>query len=212
MRDFPLFCTDSGVASLILKKIPYTKEAYIYIRDTQDPDALLKECCDFCKTVGAIDIYATGHDCLAVFPLHTTLLQMQCNNVQVRPDDVLLFPVQENTVDQWRNIYNSRMLNVPNATYLTWLDAKKIAESGSAYFVHEKGELLGIGLISGNHIDVVATVIRGSGEKVMRALCGAISEDMVSLTVAINNQHAMELYSRMGFVPVKQLESWYKII
>ena len=35
MRDFPIFTTEYGVSSLILKEIPYRNEAYIRIRDVQ---------------------------------------------------------------------------------------------------------------------------------------------------------------------------------
>ena len=35
MRDFPVFTTEYGVASLIFKEIPYRQEAYIRIRDVQ---------------------------------------------------------------------------------------------------------------------------------------------------------------------------------
>ena len=37
MRDFPVFATDFGVSSLVLKEIPYREEAYITIQDLQ-PD------------------------------------------------------------------------------------------------------------------------------------------------------------------------------
>ena len=35
MKDIPVFTTDFGVASLILKEIPYRGEAYIRIQDLQ---------------------------------------------------------------------------------------------------------------------------------------------------------------------------------
>ena len=38
MRDFPIFTSEFGVSSLILKEIPYRGEAYIRIRDVQDGD------------------------------------------------------------------------------------------------------------------------------------------------------------------------------
>ena len=34
MKDFPVFTTENGVASLILKEIPYRGEAYIHLRDS----------------------------------------------------------------------------------------------------------------------------------------------------------------------------------
>jgi hypothetical protein len=212
MRDIPVFCSAFGAASLILKKIPYTKEAYIHIRDTQTPDDLLQECVDFCKAAGAEKIYATGHESLLKYPRYTTLLHMQCAADFLEETDAALFPVQENTAEQWRGIYNEKMLRVPTATYLTSFDMKKIAEEGNAYFVHRGQNLLGIGLLRGSNIDAIASVVKGAGETVLLALCSAAREDTLTLTVADNNLPAVNLYRRLGFLTVKELESWYKII
>ena len=61
MKDFPLFTTENGVASLILKEIPYRSEAYIVLRDARSAEALLRECADFCRACGAEKVYASGH-------------------------------------------------------------------------------------------------------------------------------------------------------
>ena len=53
MKDFPVFTTENGVASLILKEIPYRGEAYIHLRDSQNPKTLLEECVSFCAACGA---------------------------------------------------------------------------------------------------------------------------------------------------------------
>ena len=58
VKDFPMFTTEFGVASLILKEIPYRSEAYIIIQDTQQPEQLLQECISFCRMCGAEKIYA----------------------------------------------------------------------------------------------------------------------------------------------------------
>ncbi len=115
MRDIPVFCSEFGAASLILKKIPYTKEAYIRIQDTRQPEQLLKECREFCIAAGAEKVYATGNDVLRAYPRHTTLLRMQCARDFLGETDAALFPVQENTAEQWRVIYNEKMLHVPTA-------------------------------------------------------------------------------------------------
>ena len=38
MRDFPVFTTEYGVASLILKEVPYRQEAYIILQATEAPE------------------------------------------------------------------------------------------------------------------------------------------------------------------------------
>ena len=76
MKDFPFFTTEHGVATLILKEIPYQETAYIILRDSQEPLALAGECVDFCRACGAERIYATGHDVLAAYPLYTAMWEM----------------------------------------------------------------------------------------------------------------------------------------
>ena len=73
MKDFPMFDTEFGIASLVLKEIPYKGIAYIRIQNTLEPQALLRECVDFCKTLGAQKIYATGHAILEAYPFHTAI-------------------------------------------------------------------------------------------------------------------------------------------
>ena len=70
MKDFPCFATDDGVASLILKEIPYRQEAYIRFQDVQPGRfaPFLQECVSFCRMAGAEKIYAQGHEELSQYP------------------------------------------------------------------------------------------------------------------------------------------------
>ncbi|MDY4222972.1 MAG: hypothetical protein SOX71_10830, partial [Candidatus Faecousia sp.] len=77
MKDFPVFPTSHGAASLTLKEIPYRQEAYIQIQSTQEPELLLEECIGFCAACGAERIYASGDACLERYPLHTSIYQMK---------------------------------------------------------------------------------------------------------------------------------------
>ena len=49
MRDLPMFTTENGVGSLVLKEIPYNGTAYITIHSSSFPTDFLKECADFCR-------------------------------------------------------------------------------------------------------------------------------------------------------------------
>ena len=53
MRDIPVFTTEYGVASLVLREIPYRQEAYISIQSSLQPEELLAECVSFCRACGA---------------------------------------------------------------------------------------------------------------------------------------------------------------
>ena len=211
MKDFPVFTTENGVASIVLREIPYRGEAYITIRDSLQPDALLSECVDFCKMAGAERIYATGHSLLKKYPLHTTVVKMQQLRENIPQADVALFPVTEQTAEQWRGLYNARMQSVDNASTMTIDDMKKLLARGAGYFVHREGQLLGIGIAQGEKIEAVASCCPGAGEQVLLALCSALFSEKIVLEVATTNTRAVDLYHRLGFLETEELSQWYKI-
>jgi hypothetical protein len=213
MRDFPIFSTDYGVASLVLKEIPYKNEAYICIRDVQPEglDELLKECVSFCRMAGADRVYASGHDALDAYPHYTTVVEM-CADIKVAPEDMAqLFPVTEQTVKRWREIYNQSMRHVHNSGTLETRDEKRILESGGAYFVHMDGMLLGIGWIQDQRLLAIASVIPGEGERVLKTLLSLCDEETIYLEVASTNLRAVRLYEKMGFIATKEVSRWYNV-
>ena len=212
MKDIPMFTTENGAASLILKEIPYKAEAYVKILDSLLPEELLAECVQFCRMCGADVIYATGHSYLEKYPLHTAVYAMQCNWESLPDTDACLFPVTEQTISQWLEIYNARMKHVANSAYMDSRDGKKLLEAGDGYFVHREGKLLGIGKASGDLIDAVIAVEPGMGQTVVQALAGALQCETVQLTVASTNEKAMRLYQRMGFVKTREISRWYRIL
>ena len=213
MRDFPVFATDFGVASLVLKEIPYREEAYITIQDVQ-PDGfeeLLKECVSFCRMAGAEKIYAKGYEQLEQYPLHTAVYEMRGTAWVDREQLECLFPVTEDTVHRWRTIYNERMRSVDNAGTLEARDEKNIIESGGAYFVHRNGELLGIGWLEDTKLLAVASVKKGAGERVMHTLMSLVEGADMTLEVASTNERAIRLYEKLGFCKTSELSRWYHV-
>ena len=142
MKDFPMFDTEFGIASLVLKEIPYKGIAYIIFREVWDAEKLLAECVSFCRMCGAETICASGHESMESYPLYTAVLEMRGEAVVDKATLKSLFPVTEATVSQWRSIYNEKMRPIDNAATMTAFDEKRILESGGAYFVHENGDLL----------------------------------------------------------------------
>lgn len=211
MRDFPVFATQNGVASLVLKEVPYKGEAYITIRDSEEPRLLLSECVDFCRAVGAKRLYATGNACLEEYPLHTTIYKIRAQISSLPKSNGMLFPVTEETLEQWRKIYQEKMASVPNAATMTKEDAKGMLERGEGYFVHKDGKLLGIGMVGQETIKAIAAVEAGAGEQVLCALCHGLLHEYAELEVAAENVRAVKLYDRLGFIKVAEVSRWYKI-
>lgn len=211
MKDFPVFPTQHGAASLILKEIPYRGEAYIQIQSTQEPDALLEECIHFCVACGAERVYAAGHDRLeAAYPLHTSIYRMT-GTIQLHEEEIpAMFPATEQTAERWRECYNQRMKNVDNAATLESRDTPNIVQ-GNAYFIHRNGTLLGIGWIEGNKLRAIASMQPEAGEALCRAMQSLIPQQQMTLEVASTNQKAIALYERLGLIKVEELSRWYQV-
>lgn len=213
MRDFPIFTTEYGVASLVLKEIPYKKAAYIHIRDVQEAffEDHLAECVSFCRMCGAERIFAAGNGKLEAYPLYTAVLEMR-GQVKTDPEKVkCLFPVTEKTVSEWRSLYNQKMAAVDNTATMESRDEKRILESGGAYFVHEDGKLLGIGWMEDTKLLAVAAVEKGAGEAVMHSLMTLIHGQIMTLEVASTNERAIRLYEKLGFVTTAEIARWYRM-
>ena len=211
MKDFPVFTTEYGVASLVLKEIPYQGAAYITLRDSLEPEKLLEECVSFCRVCGAEAVYATGNEILEQYPLYTAMWEMRCPWESIPDTDAGLFPVVESTLEQWRGIYNEKVRKVPNGAWMTQSDGKKMLEDGDGYFIHRNGELLGIGRAAGDTIDWLAAVRPGAGRDVAAALNHAVIADAVKLMVASENKKAVALYERLGFIRVREISRWYRV-
>lgn len=212
MRDFPMFTTEYGVASLFLREIPYRGRAHIKIQSSLDPEKLLAECISFCRICGAEWIDAAGHDYLEQYPLITAILAMQCDREIIGQTDACVFPVTEQTLQQWLDLYNERMADIPNAAYLDSRDGRQLLEEGDGYFVHRDGQLLGIGKAKGDFIDTVISLQPGAGQTVVQALASTLNCETVRLWVASANTRAIRLYERMGFSVTKELSRWYRVL
>lgn len=212
MRDFPIFTTEYGVSSLVLKEIPYRNEAYIRIRDVQ-PGQLrehLCECVSFCRMAGAQKVYAAGEG-LESYPLYTSVLEMRGTAWVNREKLACLFPVTEATVSQWREIYNKSMASVDNAGTLEAKEESRITESVGAYFIHDSGELLGIGWLDDCRLLAVAAVKPGAGERLMHTLMSLVEGDTMTLEVASTNEKAVRLYEKLGFMKTAELTAWHDV-
>lgn len=213
MKDFPMFATDYGVASLILKEVPYRGVAFIHVLDVQEDgfDEHLKECISFCRMVGAERILAKGHEALEQYPLHSIVYKMAMPWESTEPE-ACLWPVTEETVAQWREIYNKGMRPFDNHATMTAQDEKKIAASGGAYFVHRDGQLLGIGWMEGNELLALVSCVAGMGETVARTLFTTVDADRITLEVVSTNERAIRLYEKMGFIKTGEVSRWYRLL
>lgn len=213
MKDIPLFTTEYGVASLILKEIPYKQVAFVHVQDVQ-PGQLkehLEECIGFCRAAGAERVLAAGHEELEEYPLHSIVYKMSLAHTPQEPE-AHLWPVTAETVDRWRELYNKGMRSFDNHATLTAFDENKIIESSGAYFVHRDGKLLGIGWMEGSQLLALVSAVPGMGETVARTLFTTVDTEQITLEVVSTNERAIRLYERMGFVKTSEIRRWYRIL
>ena len=210
MKDIPLFPTEYGVASLFLKEIPYSGSAYIQIQDAPEErmDRLLLECVGFCRACGAEHFYYSG----GAEKEEPTFSLLKMSG-QARPESekvAHLFPVTEQTVARWRQIYNEKMATVSHSRTLSFGDEQEILRSGGAYFVHRNGMLLGIGWLENAHLLAIASVVPGAGEQVLNTLMSLVEGEQMTLEVSSQNQKALALYQRLGFLITGISKKWYE--
>lgn len=213
MKDFPCFATENGVGSLVLREIPYRREAYIRVQDVQPGmlGAFLEECVCFCRMAGAERIYAEGQEGLESYPLHAVVYEMRGTAwVDVEKLENL-FPVTQATVERWRAVCNQRMRQTDCAATQTAGDEGEILESGGAYFVHRAGQLLGIGWLRDTELMAVCSVSPGAGERVMHTLMSLAEGSQIRLEVASTNARAIHLYEKLGFIRTGEKARWHRV-
>ena len=210
MRDFPMFTTEYGVASLILKEVPYREEAYIIIQSTEQPEELLKECVSFCRAVGAEKIYARGHEIAESYPLHCAVYEMR-GNIPVDESKVEnLWPVTKENIGSWRDFLNGKLRYIDNAGTLEQKGEREILDLGGAYFVHRAGELLGAGWLVDDELKLIAAE-KGTGERVLHSLLSVTEPEQIRLDVVSTNGRAIRFYEKMGMIKTAELRRWYRV-
>ena len=209
MKDIPVFTTEHGAASLILSQIPYREEGYIHVQSSLEPKLLLEECAGFLRACGAERIYATGEDLPPELEAYTTLVQMQIATEALPETDVALWPVLQENLGQWADIYNQKTARIPLGAWMTDPQRKELLASGEGYFVHRNGQLLGIGRVSADTLHFVAAVQPGAGADVVAALAKLVMEPVLQLTVASTNEKAIRLYEKLGFIKTRKISTWY---
>lgn len=211
MKDIPMFVTEYGGASLILREIPYRGIAYIRVQDSREPEKLIGECTRFCRMCGAERIYAAGTLWLERFPFHASVWEMRGAPLLRREMLQALWPVTAENAARFRELYNRRMKTVDNAATLEEKDEARLAGESGAYFVHNGGVLLGLGILSGERLEAVVSLEPGAGERVLHTLASIAPGQLLTLEVASTNGRAIRLYEKNGFLKTKELSRWYEI-
>ena len=211
MRNIPLFTTESGVASLTLDQIAFNKTAYIRLQSSNDFEALLYECVNFCKAVGAEKIYVSGKEIPGKCVACGSVIRMSRPRLGIPRGAASLVSVSAERLEQFRQLFNHGMCHVPNASCMTTKMAEQLLADQSGYFVVLGDDLIGIGIAKGEWIHGIVSLKRGMGETIMQALNAALQGEFVRVELIDSNYPAKSLYERMGFCLVETVSQWYEI-
>lgn len=210
MMDVPVFVTESGIATILLDRVPFTKIAYVILRDISDPSVFVEECVEFCIAAGAEKVIASGHDTLKRFPCDTSVLIMDRDRADFPKSSAKAVRLPEKHIPQFCELYNMHMLHVPNAAYLSESEITMLWRD-VCYFVYERKQLIGLGIATDYMVDAVISLYPGKGESVMAALVEQLNSCRVRVAVAAQNVAACKLYQRLGFTVIGEKEKWYRI-
>ena len=211
MRDIPMFTTENGIATLVLKKIPYTKEAFVRVLDSQSCSEFLKECVEVCRMAGAENIYVTGHQSLNTLPIFCEEMRYMANKHSFPHTDAVALYATMEQLPWWRQIYNQKMSGVHAAAPLSESEVERLIRDGKAFCVYKECAIVGIGVACDGQIHALASLAQGAGPDVVLSLSKTFPEYDVSVCVASTNNKALRVYRRLGFCEAQIETKWYKL-
>ena len=104
MKDIPVFSCPDGIATLILREVPFRGEGYILVRGVFGTlEGLLAECAGFCRAAGAERLFAAGEADFSGYPAAIRILGRSAprESLLPAPEAVRLVPVTEETAADW---------------------------------------------------------------------------------------------------------------
>ena len=216
MKNIPVFTAVNGTASVILQEIPFSGKAYILIRSVwTTAAALLEECRQFCRMVGAEQIFASwGTEDLPGEHSYD-LIAMTCEKAALPQPrrTVELEPLTPENGEEYLAVYNRCFREVPGAATYGQRDLKRLYDTDCAFLVRQNGVCIAVAEICEEGLEGIAVLpeFRGLGYDLAATVLQMVPSVTVRLKVAGTNERAIALYERLGFVREQIVSRWWKI-
>lgn len=216
MKNIPLFTSAYGIATLILREIPWNGCAYVLIRSVWNGQAaaLLEECRGFCRAVGAEQIFAAyDTEELPAEHAYDMILMTRPKAGLPEGNQLELEPLTRENSEAYLEIYNRRFVNVPSAASYDRTSLEPLYGEDLAWLAKVNGCYAGVAEISQEGLEGIAVLpeYRGCGYDLALAVLQMVPSTMLQLKVASTNLRAITLYERLGFEKKEIQKRWWRL-
>lgn len=173
MKDIPVFSCPDGIATLILREVPFRGEGYILVRGVFGTlEGLLAECAGFCRAAGAERLFAAGEADFSGYPAAIRILGRSAPRASLLPHRrrCALFPSRKKRQRTGRGNTMRASGAVPAAESCSPAEERALAAGGEALWIWDGAERIGLGRVRGSELLAVAALQPGAGERCVRAL------------------------------------------
>lgn len=216
MKDIPVFTGAYGIATLVLKEIPWSGCGYVIVRSVwSDAAAFLEECLGFCRACGAEQVYASWEMAELPAPHAYDMVQLQMKKSELpRGVPLELQELTKENAEAFLQVYNTCFRQVPNAASYGKKDTARLLGEETAYLVCKDGVCAAVAEISKEGLEAVAVLpeYRGLGYDLARTVLEHVPSVTLKLKTASTNERALRLYARLGFRQTAVLTRWWKLM
>lgn len=214
MKNIPVFTSPYGIATLILREIPWSGSAYVLVRSVWNGQAaaLLEECRGFCRAVGAESVFA-AYDAeeLPAEPAYDMIRMARPKAGLPEPGKLELAPLDRENSAAYLEIYNRCFITVPSAASYDQNSLEPLYGEDLAWLAKVNGQYAGVAEISKEGLEGIAVLpeYRGLGHDLALAVLQMVPSPVLRLKVASTNTRAIALYQRLGFIPECVEKRWF---
>ena len=219
MKNIPIFTASNGLASLILREIPYSGRAYVMVRAVWrgETAALLEECGQFCRAAGAETVFAS--DGLEPLPARHAydMVELRCRRADLPvPDRVLpLEPLTADNAAAYLEIYNRCFRDLPGARAYDQTDIRRLLGKNLAFLVRWQGNYAAVAELAEGGLAGAGVLPefrgQGLGRELVLTVLHRLETPEVTLKTASTNAAALSLYRRLGFGQTQITSRWWQL-
>ncbi len=215
MKNIPMFTGTHGLATLVLREIGFSGNAYVMVRAVWNGQAaaFLQECYGFCVAVGAKAVYATWEEDLPGEPAWESIWMTRPKAGLPQGRDVDLEPLTPANGQRYLEVYNRCFRDVPAAASYDKESLRSLYGMDCAYLAKVDGKDAGVAEISKTGLEAIGVLpeFRGLGYDLALAVLPMVPATELKLKVSSTNKKALALYDRLGFAASGVEKRWWQV-